>query len=84
MMEVVLTRLRDFSRKTATFEDIKPTAVMSDRVSQREHDLAKGGQFADEDGGPCRLDIESALAWLRRELVRLDPQSYWSWDDWSQ
>ncbi|XP_023667550.1 uncharacterized protein [Paramormyrops kingsleyae] len=73
-MEVVLTRLRDFSRKTATFEDFKPTAVMSDRASQREHDLARGGQFVDEDGGPCQLDIESALAWLRRELMEMRSQ----------
>lgn len=77
MMEVVLTRLRDFSCKTSTFEDCKQAGRSScrDRGTRTEHHLsgeaaAGGGRGG---GGGHKLDIESALAWLRRELVTISP-----------
>lgn len=63
-MEVVLTRLRDFSCKEASFEDYRAAVIFREKPlteeTCRDHDRAG------------RLDIESALAWLRRELVRSD------------
>lgn len=65
-MEVVLTRLRDFSCREASFEDYKAAVIFREQPlteetyrKQREKCVRAG-----------RLDIESALAWLRRELVR--------------
>lgn len=66
MMEVVLTRLRDFSCKTSTFNDSERQAVPGacrDPGARTDH-LRDGGEGN-------KLDIEGALAWLRRELVRL-------------
>jgi len=67
MMEVVLTRLRDFSCKTSTFDDSKQPSACRDPRGPTDH--PRQGCTAGLDGS--RLDIESALAWLRRELVRL-------------
>uniref|UniRef100_A0A3Q1FWQ0 Si:ch211-153f2.7 n=1 Tax=Acanthochromis polyacanthus TaxID=80966 RepID=A0A3Q1FWQ0_9TELE len=47
-MDVVLTRLKDFSCRTPSF---------SEAAVPRESRT-----------GGCRLDLESSLAWLRREL----------------
>ncbi|KAK1805137.1 hypothetical protein P4O66_019491, partial [Electrophorus voltai] len=57
IMEVVLTRLRDFSCKEATFDD---------RDRQAAEEVCRVGSLSPHHSG--RLDIESALAWLRREL----------------
>lgn len=67
MTEVVLTRLRDFSCKNSTFNDCK-TAGQSACSPGRTECLNDGCKAAE---GGRKLDIESALAWLRRELVRL-------------
>nr|XP_057903574.1 uncharacterized protein si:ch211-153f2.3 [Doryrhamphus excisus] len=55
MMEVVLTRLRDFSCKATTFDERKPTKGCT-------------------NGENTKVDIESALAWLRRELIEMRSQ----------
>ncbi|KAL7381269.1 hypothetical protein ABVT39_003148 [Epinephelus coioides] len=68
MMEVVLTRLRDFSCKTSTFDDGKPAGQSACRDPPR----SRTGCTAGEEGR--KLDIESALAWLRRELVEMRSQ----------
>lgn len=69
MMEVVLTRLRDFSCKTTTFVTCKPPGKSACRDPQtRSHHVREGHTAGGESS---KLDIESALAWLRRELVRL-------------
>ncbi|XP_054619408.1 uncharacterized protein si:ch211-153f2.3 [Dunckerocampus dactyliophorus] len=60
MMEVVLTRLRDFSCKATTFDERKSPAVCRDPRSRK--------------GEGTKLDIESALAWLRRELMEMRSQ----------
>ncbi|KAG7225436.1 hypothetical protein INR49_027430, partial [Caranx melampygus] len=72
MMEVVLTRLRDFSCKTSTFDDCKPAgqSVCRDPQMRSEH-LREGGTAGGEGN---KLDIESALAWLRRELMEMRSQ----------
>ncbi|XP_026881240.2 alanine and arginine-rich domain-containing protein-like [Electrophorus electricus] len=62
-MEVVLTRLRDFSCKEATFDD-------RDRPAAEE--VCRVGSLSPHHSG--RLDIESALAWLRRELMEMRSQ----------
>ncbi|CAJ1083194.1 potassium voltage-gated channel subfamily A member 4-like [Xyrichtys novacula] len=69
MMEVVLTRLRDFSCKTSTFDESKPAeqAACRDPRSRMSE-----GCTAGEEGR--KLDIESALAWLRRELMEMRSQ----------
>ncbi|KAK2830580.1 hypothetical protein Q5P01_018511 [Channa striata] len=72
MMEVVLTRLRDFSCKTATFEDCKPARQNACRDPQSRTDMLGAERTA--GGGSSKLDIESALAWLRRELVEMRSQ----------
>lgn len=64
-MEVVLTRLRDFSCREATFDDCK--AAMTFRERPAAQDVCKAESMERDPTG--RLDIESALAWLRRELV---------------
>ncbi|XP_031722192.1 protein FAM167A [Anarrhichthys ocellatus] len=67
MMEVVLNRLRDFSCKTSTFDDCKPAGQ-----SARRDPRSRTGCTAGEEGR--KLDIESALAWLRRELMEMRSQ----------
>ncbi|KAL6099537.1 uncharacterized protein ACO6RY_01337 [Pungitius sinensis] len=64
MMEVVLNRLRDFSCKTSTFDDGNPAGQGARRDPQ-----SRSGCTAGEEG--TKLDIENALAWLRRELVEM-------------
>ncbi|MBN3318241.1 F167A protein, partial [Atractosteus spatula] len=63
-MELVLMRLRDFSSKSATFNDCKSAETSSFRVPQEN---CKG------ESRP-QLDIETALAWLRRELMEMRSQ----------
>nr|XP_040044210.1 potassium voltage-gated channel subfamily A member 4-like [Gasterosteus aculeatus aculeatus] len=67
MMEVVLNRLRDFSCRTSTFDDRQPAGQGARRDPQ-----SRSGCTAGEGGR--KLDIESALAWLRRELVEMRSQ----------
>lgn len=74
MMEVVLTRLRDFSCKTSTFDDSKAAGPSACRDPR-----SRAGCTAGEEAG--KLDIESALAWLRRELVRIKLCSHDDDDD---
>ncbi|KAL7830505.1 hypothetical protein SRHO_G00316320 [Serrasalmus rhombeus] len=69
-MEVVLTRLRDFSCKEATFNDCK-AAVMFREQPATEDACRTASMDRDHTG---RLDIESALAWLRRELMEMRSQ----------
>lgn len=66
-MEVVLTRLRDFSCRTSTFEDNNEE---QGHLCRDPH--LRGGGSAGGQG--TKLDLESALAWLRMELVRLNHQ----------
>ncbi|KAG7500451.1 hypothetical protein JOB18_018877 [Solea senegalensis] len=72
-MEVVLTRLRDFSCRTSTFHDRKRAGqsawkeALTTRTDQRS-----GGGTAVAAGH--KLDIESSLAWLRRELMEMRSQ----------
>lgn len=68
-MEVVLTRLRDFSCKDSTFDDRKPAGQSACRAPPRRAERLSEGCKAAEGGR--NLDIESALAWLRKELVGL-------------
>lgn len=65
MMEMVLTRLRDFTCKTSTFDECKAAGQSG---CSRDPPSRTEGCTAGEEGR--KLDIESALAWLRRELVR--------------
>lgn len=65
-MEVVLTRLRDFSCKTIAFGDCKPAGQSACRDCQGRTDPLRDKCTA----GGGKLDIASALAWLRKELVR--------------
>ncbi|XP_063042253.1 uncharacterized protein LOC134436832 [Engraulis encrasicolus] len=93
-MEAVLTRLRDFSCREATFDTCEPTAAMALPVPlPRRRDMdtdssANGSRLVTEEprggsgdrlppmGTPPthRLDIESALAWLRKELIEMRSQ----------
>ncbi|XP_076865161.1 uncharacterized protein LOC143516997 [Brachyhypopomus gauderio] len=59
-MEAVLTRLRDFSCRDATFDERDEPAAETCRVACPR----RGG----------RVDIQSALAWLRRELMEMRSQ----------
>lgn len=68
MTEVVLTRLRDFSCKTTTFDECKQAGQTVCRDPRTRADCLRDGCTGGEGG---KLDIESALAWLRRELVGL-------------
>ncbi|XP_038581140.1 protein FAM167A-like [Micropterus salmoides] len=72
MMEVVLTRLRDFSCKTSTFDDSKPAGQSACRDPRSRTDCLSEGRTAGWEGR--KLDIESALAWLRRELMEMRSQ----------
>ncbi|KAI4874180.1 hypothetical protein NFI96_018978, partial [Prochilodus magdalenae] len=67
-MEVVLTRLRDFSCKEATFDDCKAAVMFRKRPAAE--DACRTASM--EHTG--RMDIESALAWLRRELMEMRSQ----------
>ncbi|XP_077446859.1 uncharacterized protein LOC144067192 [Stigmatopora argus] len=69
MMEVVLTRLRDFSCKTNTFDACSPTGVCRD--PRGRPDCTRKGLASGEG---TKLDIESALAWLRMELMEMRSQ----------
>ncbi|KAG9355386.1 hypothetical protein JZ751_000224 [Albula glossodonta] len=76
-MEVVLTRLRDFSCKTATFDDCKSAEMTICRKTPRDNCTSKESQretYAVREQNPRQLDIESALAWLRRELMEMRSQ----------
>ncbi len=68
-MEVVLTRLRDFSCKETSFDHCKAAVMWRDHSSSQE--VCRGKRMAGE-GDAGRLDIETALAWLRKELVRFE------------
>lgn len=73
-MEVVLTRLRDFSCKDTSFDNC--TSAVRCRDSSTDQKVCRGERDAD------RLDIENSLAWLRKELVRsfLDFSFKKTWD----
>lgn len=73
-MEVVLTRLRDFSCKEASFEDYKEAVIFREQPLTEET-CRDQREKCDRVG---RVDIESALAWLRRELVRVNSMHTWS------
>lgn len=66
-MEVVLTRLRDFSCKDSTFDGCESAGQSACRGPPRRAERLSEGCKAAEGGR--NLDIESALAWLRKELV---------------
>ncbi|XP_067282007.1 uncharacterized protein C20orf202-like [Pseudorasbora parva] len=70
-MEVVLTRLRDFSCKDTSFDACRAAGMCRDRPSSPE---VSRGKCADGDGDPGRLDIQTALAWLRKELMEMRSQ----------
>ncbi|XP_004549008.1 uncharacterized protein si:ch211-153f2.3 [Maylandia zebra] len=72
MMEVVLTRLRDFSCKTSTFDDCKGAQESTSRDPEARTNHVKEG--CTSGGEASKLDIESALAWLRRELMEMRSQ----------
>ncbi|MEQ2214674.1 hypothetical protein XENOCAPTIV_016097 [Xenoophorus captivus] len=72
MMEVVLTRLRDFSCKTSTFDDCTPSEDSSRREAKSHSYHHRGPCTAGREGS--RLDIGSALAWLRMELMEMRSQ----------
>ncbi|KAI3358737.1 hypothetical protein L3Q82_015146 [Scortum barcoo] len=72
MMEVVLTRLRDFSCKTDTFDDCKPAGQSARRPPRSRTDCLGEERTAGE--GDRKLDIEGALAWLRKELMEMRSQ----------
>ncbi|KAM8766836.1 uncharacterized protein AB9X84_005936 [Acanthopagrus schlegelii] len=69
MMEMVLTRLRDFTCKTSTFDECKAAGQSG---CSRDPPSRTEGCAAGEEGR--KLDIESALAWLRRELIEMRSQ----------
>ncbi|KAI7798838.1 hypothetical protein IRJ41_015885, partial [Triplophysa rosa] len=64
--EVVLTRLRDFSCKDTSFDQCASAVRCMDSSSSQE--VCRGERDAD------RLDIETALAWLRKELMEMRSQ----------
>ncbi|XP_077363624.1 uncharacterized protein LOC144007668 [Festucalex cinctus] len=70
MMEVVLTRLRDFSCKVTTFHACTPAGACRDPRNGADSCPRKGFAAGEEN----KLDIESALAWLRRELMEMRSQ----------
>ncbi|XP_069033132.1 protein FAM89A [Embiotoca jacksoni] len=77
-MEVVLTRLRDFSCKTSTFDDREQAEESACREPRSRTDHLRGGRGGGggrtAGGDGSKLDIESALAWLRRELMEMRSQ----------
>ncbi|KAK7906973.1 hypothetical protein WMY93_015585 [Mugilogobius chulae] len=78
MMEVVLNRLRDFSCKTSTFECKGSVVVGVTGGTWRDVPAARAECFragcAAGRGAEGRLDIESALSWLRTELMEMRSQ----------
>ncbi|KAK7138575.1 hypothetical protein R3I93_015878 [Phoxinus phoxinus] len=60
-MEALLTRLRDFSCKETGFDECKASGMCRDHSSSLELKRPDG-------------DIETALAWLRRELMEMRSQ----------
>ncbi|XP_007577117.1 uncharacterized protein LOC103155383 [Poecilia formosa] len=68
-MDVVLTRLRDFSCKTSTFHD---GAIWENTPKLRHFCPLRGAHSAGRDGS--RWDIGSALARLRAELMEMRSQ----------
>uniref|UniRef100_A0A3Q2CBE0 Uncharacterized protein n=2 Tax=Cyprinodon variegatus TaxID=28743 RepID=A0A3Q2CBE0_CYPVA len=66
-MEVVLTRLRDFSCKTSTFNNQSEASSCRNAQSHTYHRCTAGRESS-------RLDIGSALAWLRMELMEMRSQ----------
>uniref|UniRef100_A0A3B4B4B2 Uncharacterized protein n=1 Tax=Periophthalmus magnuspinnatus TaxID=409849 RepID=A0A3B4B4B2_9GOBI len=72
-MEVVLNRLRDFSSKTSQFECNSGAVVAGGlRRDPPRAECFRAGCTAGRGEG--RLDIESALAWLRTELMEMRSQ----------
>ncbi|KAJ0055235.1 hypothetical protein NL108_013550 [Boleophthalmus pectinirostris] len=74
MMEVVLNRLRDFSSKSSQFECRSGAVVTGGLrldVAPRAECFRAGCTAGRGEG---RLDIESALAWLRTELMEMRSQ----------
>ncbi|XP_073668820.1 uncharacterized protein [Paramisgurnus dabryanus] len=65
-MEVVITRLRDFSGKDTKFDQ-----CMRSRDASFSQEVHRGTHVA---GDPGRLNIETALAWLRKELIEMRSQ----------
>ncbi|KAK1172638.1 protein FAM167A-like [Acipenser oxyrinchus oxyrinchus] len=63
-MELVLTRLKDFSLKSATFNDCKSAEIPSFRNTQDDKEKSR----------QQKLDIEGALSWLRKELMEMRSQ----------
>ncbi|GAA6222886.1 protein FAM167A-like [Lates japonicus] len=72
MMDVVLTRLRDFSCKTSTFDDREPAGRSPCRDPWTRTDPLR--EECTAGGERNKVDIESALAWLRRELMEMRSQ----------
>ncbi|XP_077052787.1 uncharacterized protein LOC143702615 [Siphateles boraxobius] len=62
-MEVVLTRLRDFSCKETSFDECKASGMCRDHSSSLQMKRSDGDR-----------DIETALAWLRKELMEMRSQ----------
>ncbi|KAG7458267.1 hypothetical protein MATL_G00236370 [Megalops atlanticus] len=76
-MEIVLTRLRDFSCKAATFDNCKSAGMAVCGSGSGDSCGAEGGQRGAHGAGdhsPSQLDIESALEWLRKELMEMRSQ----------
>ncbi|KAG5264973.1 hypothetical protein AALO_G00260020 [Alosa alosa] len=76
-MEVVLTRLRDFSCREATFDTCKSVAALPHRDMENRGCLAEEeprGGSPPRETGTHQLDIETALAWLRKELIEMRSQ----------
>lgn len=77
-MEVVLTRLRDFSSREATFGTCKSHAAALPRRATRngqplpDQELREDGSHQETNNH--RLDIGTALAWLRKELIEMRSQ----------
>ncbi|XP_026099444.1 protein FAM167A-like [Carassius auratus] len=65
-MEVVLTRLRDFSCKETSFDHCKAAVMCREHPSSQE--VRRGKCMAGEG------DIETALVWLRKELMEMRSQ----------
>uniref|UniRef100_A0A3Q2P6J5 Si:ch211-153f2.7 n=1 Tax=Fundulus heteroclitus TaxID=8078 RepID=A0A3Q2P6J5_FUNHE len=71
-MEVVLTRLRDFSCKNLTFDSCTFSEGSSCRDALSHSYHLSGACKAGREGSS--LDIGSALAWLRMELMEMRSQ----------
>ncbi|KAG1946862.1 protein FAM167A-like [Pimephales promelas] len=62
-MEVILTRLRDFSCRESSFDECTASGMCRDHSSSLQPTRAEGDR-----------DIETALAWLRKELMEMRSQ----------